>query len=494
MPSTLHRPAPVQMRAPRWFELPVRSAVLALAGAWGVAGGAQAQTPTQPPAQAQAPTQPPAQAREHTRSLLELYNAARGYDATYLAARALLDSTQYRVEQSYALRRPALGLALGASRTLSDTPDASTRNSASTAANATLTGTQTLFNRVNDVTITQSEKSLDAARSDFEGAEQSLIVRVAQAYFDVLAAQDALTTTQSSLAAISEQVASAKRNFEVGTATITDTREAQARLDLARANQITAENDLLTKRIALDQVVGHDNIAPRPLAVPLALPALSPPDVRDWVERAELEHPAVRKGRLGLEVARLDTEKARAGRLPTVVLTASYGRGHTSTHGDMVPAGLINAQSFSNVSPGTNSSIGVALNVPLYDGHAIQNRIKETLALEDKAQEDLEAARRGVAQATRTAFFSMRSGQAQVQALEAAESSSQLALEATQLGYKVGVRVNLDVLNAQAQLYTTQAQLAKARYDLVMAGLKLRQASGHLAPADVADVNRLLVP
>ncbi len=482
MPSTCRRLAAAGAGARHSAKS--RLAALGLAGAlaaFGPIGATQAQ------AQAD-------QDSRTTQTLLELYTAARGFDATYLSARALLDSAQYRVNQSYALRRPSVGLAVGVSRALSDTPDASTRNSATNAVNATLTGSQPLFNRVNDATITQSEKSLDVARSDFEAAEQALIVRVSQAYFDVLAAQDTLATARSSLTAISEQVASAKRNFEVGTATITDTREAQARFDLARANQITAENDLLTKRIALDQLVGRSAVAPRPLAAPLALPALAPPDVDDWVARADLEHPAVRKARLTLDVARLETEKARAGNLPTVTLSGSYGRGHSATYGDAVPTGLVSPRPFSNVSPGTSSSIALTLNVPLFAGYAIQNRVKETLALEDKAQEDLEAARRGAAQATRTAFFSMRSGQAQVQALEAAESSSQLALEATQLGYKVGVRVNLDVLNAQAQLYTTQAQLAKARYDLVMAGLKLRQASGHLAPADVADVNRLLVP
>jgi outer membrane protein len=130
--------------------------------------------------------------------------------------------------------------------------------------------------------------------------------------------------------------------------------------------------------------------------------------------------------------------------------------------------------------------------MPLYTGGSTQNRIKETLSLEDKARNDLEAARRGVAQGTRQAFFGVQSGKAQVSALEAAESSSKLALEATQLGYKVGVRVNLDVLNAQTQLYQTQRDLAKARYDVIVGGLRLRQASGQLKPTDVNAVNSLL--
>ncbi|HEY9064354.1 MAG TPA: TolC family protein, partial [Burkholderiaceae bacterium] len=254
-------------------------------------------------------TAPLAQAQ----SLQELYDAARAYDASYLSARAALDSAQYRVEQTYALRRPSVGLQMQAGRQTSSTPDApSTQQANSNSVGATVQGSQSLFNRQNDATIAQAEKSLDVSRADFETAEQDLILRVSQAYFDVLAAQDTLATARASLAAINEQVASAKRNFEVGNATITDTREAQARYDLARATEIQAQNDLLTKRIALDQLVGRQGVEPRGLATPLAMPALAPANVEDWVGRADAEHPSVRKARLGLDVAKLETEKARA--------------------------------------------------------------------------------------------------------------------------------------------------------------------------------------
>ncbi|MBX3606882.1 MAG: TolC family outer membrane protein [Piscinibacter sp.] len=419
-------------------------------------------------------------------SLQELYDAARGYDASYLAARAQLDSAQYRVEQAKALQRPSVGLQVAGTRSSSDTPYSSTTNTDTTSLNAAVSASQTLFNRANSATVAQAEKSYDVARADFEGAEQELIVRVAQAYFDVLAAQDTLTTTRTSKTAIAEQLASAKRNFEVGTATITDTREAQARFDLSTAQEIAAENDLRTKSIALDQLVGRSAVAPKGLATPVALPPV-PGVAEEWVMRADAEHPTIRKARLGLDVAQLETEKARAGNLPTVTLNGSYGKGHVSL--DVTSRGGGN---FSDSGTGTNSSIGVTLNLPLFAGYSIQNRIKETLALEEKSRNDLEAARRGVAQGTRQAFFGVQSGQAQVKALEAAESSSQLALEATQLGYKVGVRVNLDVLNAQTQLFTTKRDLAKARYDVLVGGLRLRQAAGVLKPDDVGAVNQLL--
>ena len=430
-------------------------------------------------------------------SLQELYGAALGYDANYLSARALLDSAQYRRDQASASRWPTVGLAATTARQLSSTPDASsTRSANTTASNVALNGSQTLFNRVNDVTIAQAEKVLQGSQADFSAAEQDLILRVAQAYFNVLAAQDAVATARGNQAAINEQLASAKRNFEVGTATITDTREAQARFDLARANVIVAVNDLLTKRIALDQLVGRTDVAPRALAMPLAVPLSLPTDpasVDAWVLRADAEHPQVINARLRLDQARLETEKARAGNLPTVALTASYGRGYSSTAGEALPSGVNRVVPYTTASASTGASLGLRLDLPLFTGFAVQNRIRETLALEDKFDNDLQAARRGVAQDTRTAFYAVSSGNARVSALEAAESSSKLALEATKLGYRVGVRVNLDVLNAEAQLFDTQAQLAKARYDLVIAGLRLRQASGRVTAEDVAVVNGLLV-
>ena len=413
-------------------------------------------------------------------SLNEVYDAARGFDATYLAARALADSAQYRAEQAHGLRRPSVGASLSAARSTSDFP--TTGDATQKTVNAGISATQPLFNRANDATIEQADKSLEIAKADLQTAEQDLIVRVAQDYFDVLAAQDALETAQANKRAIAEQLASAKRNFEVGTATITDTREAQARYDLATAQEIAADNDLRTKRIALDTLVGRADVAPKPLATPMSLAPVLPGTVDDWVTPVE-DSPTVRKARLGYDVAKLETEKARAGHLPTVDFNASYGRGHAT-----VDVGAPN-----NISgPANSSSIGVTLKLPLFAGFQIQNRVKETIYLEDQARNNLEAARRGVAQATRQAYFGVQSGQAQVTALEAAESSSQLALEATQLGYKVGVRVNLDVLNAQTQLFSTRRDLAKARYDVLVGSLKLRQAAGTLKPDDVLTVNQLL--
>ena len=430
-------------------------------------------------------------------NLQQLYEAARNYDATYLAVRAQTEAAQARLAQSGALRLPTVGLNASATRGGSDIPEyevtvtnpvsglpeTKTVPSARGYGNvnqAGITARQPLYNKANSETIAQAEKAYEVAIAELESAEQDLIVRVAQAYFDVLAAQDNLATTQASKKAITEQLASAKRNFEVGTATITDTREAQARFDLATAQEIAAENDLRSKRIALDQLVGRQNVAPKPLLVPVVLPAVAPANPEEWVTAGDQQHPAVRKARIGLEVATLEIAKARAGESATLDAVGSLALSHAGGSSASLPGRTKSA------------TVGVEFNLPLYTGGQTQGRNKETLLLEEKARNDLEAARRDLAQRTRVAYFNVNSGLAQVKALEAAESSSKLALEATQLGYRVGVRVNLDVLNAQTQLFQTQRDLARARYDVLVGSLRLAQASGQLQPGDIDAVNALL--
>ena len=190
-------------------------------------------------------------------SLQELYEGARAFDATYLAARASFESAEFRVAQSDALLRPSVAATAGASTSQTDTPTTGGLKGTNSVSGA-LNGRYPLFNRANGVTIEQARKSLVTAQAEFDAAEQDLILRLSQAYFDVLAAQDTLATTRANKASITEQLASAKRNFEVGTATITDTREAQSRFDLGTFQELAAENDLRAKRIALDTLVGRE--------------------------------------------------------------------------------------------------------------------------------------------------------------------------------------------------------------------------------------------
>lgn len=415
-------------------------------------------------------------------SLTELYESARGYDAAFLSARSAYEASLARAEQARAGLRPQAGLSAGANWNRRDSSAAALDNATFNTQNVTLSASQPLYRPANAAADQQGQLSIDIAKAQLDGVEQDLIVRTTQAYFDVLAAQDTLSVVQAQKKAVSEQLAAAKRNFEVGTTTVTDSREAQARYDLVIAQEIAAENDLRVKKLALDQLVGKSNVNPKPLVTPVTLPAIAPADVQAWVNQAENGHPSVLQASKALEIARLETSKAEAGHKPTLDLVGQYQIARAPSTSAAIPGYVRN----------NTATVGVQFNLPLYAGGAVQNRVKETLALEEKARTDLEAAKRGVSQATRSAYFGVLSGQGQVKALEAAQASSQSALDANKLGYQVGVRINIDVLNAQSQLFQTQRDLSVARYNVLIGGLRLKQASGQLKAEDLQAVNALL--
>ena len=420
----------------------------------------------------------PAQAQ----SLVALYESARAFDASYQSVKSLFDATLAKSEQARAGLLHTIGVSANASLSTIDNTLARSKQGFYDTQSATLSANKPLYRPANQITFNQSRRQIEVVEQQLLAAEQDLIVKVSTAYFDVLASQDSLTFVLAQKAAVSEQLASAKRNFEVGTATITDTREAQARYDLVIAQEIAGRNDLQVKKLALDQLVGKTNTAPLAVALPLILPPVQPDDVAPWVQRSEDQHPSIQQSRLALDVAQLETRKAQAASKPTQDLTGNVNM-------------TLNGESASSTSSfrTTTASVGLSFTMPLFSGYAIENRLKETLALEDKARTDLDAIKRTVAQGSRAAFFGLLSGQGQVKALEAAEASSQSALDANKLGYQVGVRINIDVLNSQSQLFDTKAKLAKARYDVLVGGLKLRQASGVLKADDLKPINALLV-
>ena len=328
-------------------------------------------------------------------SLVELYDSARAFDAAYLSAKLQYEANLARAEQSRASILPTASLSGTATLTDFDNSASNTYNRSYSTQGATLSASHPLYRPSNRATFDQGQKQLTLARAQLDAAEQELIVRTSQTYFDALASQDSLNFVKAQKAAVAEQLASAKRNFEVGTATITDTREAQARFDLVLAQEIAAENDLRIKKIALDQLVGKQGTQPRSLAAPPVLQAIEPADVNTWVLQSEGVHPSIRVAQSNLEIAKLEVTKAEAGHKPTLDLTGSYNITRN-------PSGTSSSTASFNTNTAT---IGLSLNVPLFAGFSTQNRIRETLSLSDKASSDLEGARRNVAQSTRTAFF-----------------------------------------------------------------------------------------
>ena len=340
--------------------------------------------------------------------------------------------------------------------------------------------TQPLYRRQNDASFEQAKVQAAQAETQVQLAAQELMLRVAQAYFDVLLAQDNLTVIRSQKTAIAEQLEQAKRNFTVGTATITDAREAQARYDIVIAQEIGAVNDLEVKTRALTQITGKAPGTLAQLADPIALNPPQPNDMQQWVEQATQSSLQITNAQHNVEFAAREIDKARAGHNLTADLVGSL----TQSHADSGSLGF--------GSDTRAAVIGVQLNYPLYTGGSIDSRVREAAANQNRAKDDLENARRSVAQNTRQAFLGVTSGLAQVKALEQALGSTQLQLEATKLGQDVGVRTGVDVLNTQQQLASARRDLVQARYNSILNQLKLKAAVGKLTDTDLTNVNSML--
>lgn len=423
----------------------------------------------------------------HAQSLVELTEQAQTYDAAWQSARAQYEATLSQSAQAKAGLLPQIGIQAGSQYNETRVRGDFLSRLDARQDSASLQATQPLYNPANFATYKQGQFQAELAQIQLDAASQDLLVRTAQAYFQVLTTQETLKLVRAQQRSVAEQYEFAKRRFEIGDATITDAREAQSRLDLIRAQEIAAANDVRVAQAALDQLLGTSNASPWPLAQPERLPELTPGDLQAWLDQAESHSPQIRQARIAQDIARLETDKAYAGHKPTVDLQASYGtqRNPDGSLTQGVSSGRVNS---------TVGSVGVVMNIPLFAGFAVQNRVKETLSLEEKARADLEGARRQVAQAVRTAFFGVQSAYEQVKALETAVASSQSSLEANMLGYEVGVRINLDVLNAQSQLFQSQKDLAHARYQLLLGLLQLRQAAGNLRMQDVHTINAVLSP
>ena len=426
-------------------------------------------------------------------SLITLYEIAREYDASFISAKAQYEANLAKANQTLGGILPNISLGSTATRTNAtvsyDKAPSSNGENTFGVYSANVTMTQPLYRPAVWATYKQGGRQLLQATAQFEAAEQELLVRVTQTYFDLLSSQDSLEFVRAQKRAVAEQLASAKRNFEVGTATITGVRDAQARYDLTHAQEISAENDVRIKILALGLAVGRTDIKAKPLRDNSKL--IDPPKdpMEAWVSRSEAMSPVVRQSQLALDVAKLEVDKASAGHLPT--LDGSIVYGGTRNLGGSSVSPLNTTTSTNHI---LNPSASLTLSVPLFAGLTTQYRIRETKALEQKALADFDNAKRTVAQNTRSAYLGLIAGLSQVKAYEAAEASTQSALDANKLGYSVGVNINIDVLNSQSQLYQTKRDLAKARYHVLVGTLKLRQATGTLTPQDLEPINQLLAP
>ena len=425
----------------------------------------------------------------HAADLLEVYRQALSQDAVYASARAVWGAGQEKLPQGRALLLPNVNVTGNTTYNKVDTQlrniNVPGRESNFNSNGITISLIQPLFNKQSIDQYLKSKSQLAQSDAQLSVATQDLILRVSQAYFDVLAAQDNLEFITAQKAAIAEQLASAKRNFEVGTATITDTNDAQARYDLVTSQEIAAQNDVEVKKQALAQIIGSVPASLKLLSADLPLSLPDPNDMVRWVGAAQANSPQIKAQEAALEVAKREVERNRGGHYPTINLVGSYGQNATG-------AGNLSTGAVTFANDTTTKQIGVQLNMPIYQGGGQQSLVRQAIANQEKAKQDLENARRSVTYSTRQAFLGVTSGVAQVKALGQALVSNQSSLDSTKLGQEVGVRTEVDVLNAQQQLYSAKRDLAQSRYNFILNQLRLKSAAGQLSEDDLAEINRWL--
>lgn len=417
--------------------------------------------------------------------LLSVYRDALGYDAQFASAQAAAVAGREALPQGRAGLLPNISLSANTQNndidyTAKSTPPVN-RNINYRSNGWTVSLSQPLFRWDRWVGYTQAEAKVAASEAQFGLAKQDLIVRVAQAYFDVLQADETLSSSGANRKAIAEQLEEAKKAFEVGTKTVVEVHDAQARYDLATAQEIVAANDLEVKRQQLRLVAGKPYAGLKNLRNGVTLLRPAPDNGEKWVESAEQGYFGVLAAQAQYSVAEQEVSRQRAGHLPSLDLVASRGR--TSQDNNAL----------TNVGSDNNSTVvGLQLTLPLFAGGAVNSAVDQALALKDKANADLDFARRSAALLARQSYLGVSAGLAQVKALEAALVSSQSALESNKLGFEVGVRTNIEVLNAQSQYYDTKQKLKKARLDTLVALLRLKSSAGSLSETDLEAINGLL--
>ncbi|BCL76431.1 outer membrane protein [Jeongeupia sp. HS-3] len=420
--------------------------------------------------------------------LMDAWRAARGYDAAFAASRAGLTAGREKTNQGNALLLPQVNLSGNAGAAASDyRAGQATLLNPNYDANGgqyglKVTAAQPIYRADAFVGSDQLKKQADQAEVQFRAAEQDLILRVAKAYFEVIAAEEAVRFSGAQKLAVAQQLAQAKKSFEVGTATITDTNDAQARYDAIIATEINAQNDLEVKRNAFNQLTNLDPTVLAKISTSLKPSPPQPNAMSEWLTLADSGSLAIAGQKLGLDIATRQIDRYRLETSPTLDLVASYG---SDWNGD----GLSRS---GGTDRSTNGLIGLQLSIPLYTGGNRSSKYREAIALEDQQRQTLEATRRDAAQSTKQAFLGVQSGAAQVRALEQAEISARSSLESTKLGRDVGVRTTVDVLNAEQNYYQTRFNLVVTRYQYLYARLQLAAAVGGLNEGQLQDINRWL--
>ena len=423
----------------------------------------------------------------NTISLVDLYHQAVSNDPTLASALSANQAAQEIIEQGKALYRPSVNFNAGASATQTDiqynggtNPFKSQGRESFEGYNYGVDARQPIFRKQNLVQMDQSKTQVSQADKQLHLSKQDLILRTTQSYFEVLIAQDKIDLMVAQKAAILSQLEQAKANFEVGTATITDVNEAQARYDLIIAQEIAALNEYQIAQRKVQAITGE---VPQKLATVRAdiKPNAIDQSMDKWLEVAEQNNLNIQIQQDALKFSEQEIDRSKAGHLPTLDAVASY----TDTYANGSASGF--------GSDLKNGTLGLQLQIPLYQGGATSSKVRQAVLNKQKAQNDVEIARRQTALDTQSAYLNLSTTIAQVKALEQALISSQSQVDSTKLGYEVGVRTSVDVLNAEQQLFSAKRDLLQVRYNYLVNIIRLKAVSGVLAEADLLDINQQLV-
>jgi outer membrane protein len=338
--------------------------------------------------------------------------------------------------------------------------------------------TQPLFHWEHWVQLSQSDNKIAQAEAAYQAELQNLMLKTTEAYFNILSAEDNLQFASAEKEAIARQLEQAKQRFEVGLIAITDVHEAQAGFDQALANEIEASNNLDNQKEALREIIGETEAILDPITEKLPLIKPEPADISAWSENAEISNLGIISAFNQAEIARKSIDLQRSNHLPTLDIVASYGEtDNNSTFG----------------LRGTTESVGLQLNVPLFQGGAVNSRTRQASYEFTAAKESLNAKKREIRRQVKNAFRGITSNMSRVEALESSVKSAQSALEATEAGFEIGTRTMVDVLNEQRNLYRAKRDYSRTRYDYLINSLKLKHAASSLTADDMAQVNKLLV-
>ena len=411
--------------------------------------------------------------------LIEVYHEALANDATYAMARASRDAGLEKLPLGRGALLPNLTLSANTAwNKLHNTSDGFQTKYNSNGYTVQLT--QPLFNWPAWEGYKQGELQAATSQAQFIADTQDLMVRVAQAYFDVLAAAEVLDAQEALKAASLEQLDLTKSSLEAGTVPITDVEEAQSRFDLASAQVIGARNDLEVKRFALGRLTGSEPEKLAGLRKAIVLAAPQPEGMKTWAEAAARENPAIKAKQLGFEYAMREVDRNAGAKYPTVDLVTSRQESNT-------------VNTFNGVPNDTEqNTFMLQMSLPLYSGGRLSAKEREAVALKERARADLLDTTRTIVQAARQNYLGVMSGLAQLKGLESAGASSASALDSIKAGYEIGVRANVDVLNAQSQVADTRQRLARARVETLMSLLRLKAAAGQLGERDLAQIDALL--